>query len=63
MKCHSLVQFVFKSVCFQENKICNFKVQLFSFLNTKQTNDVIFLYKNEKNFNLAKKFLKHESPT
>ena len=27
---------------FQENQIYNFKINLFSFLNTKQTNDGIF---------------------
>ena len=42
MKRDSLVQFVFKSVCFWENKICSSKIHLFSILNTKQTNDGIF---------------------
>ena len=39
MKRHNLVQFVFKSACFSENKIY-IKTHLFSFLNTKQTNDI-----------------------
>ena len=42
MKRHSLVQFVFKSASFQENKICNFRIPLFSILNTKQTSHGIF---------------------
>ena len=42
---------------FKENKFCNFKIQLFSILNTKQTNDGIFSNKAGENFNLAKKFL------
>ena len=33
---------VFKSAVFQENKFWNFKIHLFSILNTKQTNDGIF---------------------
>ena len=56
MKRHNLVQFVFKSACFSRNKIYNFKIHLFSFLNTKQTNDGIFLKKTVENFNLAKIF-------
>ena len=56
MKRHSLVQFVFKTACFQENKICNFKIHLFSILNTKQTNDDIFSNKTGENFDLAKIF-------
>ena len=56
MKRHNLVQFVFKSAFFQENKIYNFKIHSFSFLNTKQTNDCIFLNKTGENFNLAKIF-------
>ena len=56
MKRRSLVQFVFKQPVFQENKIYNFKIHLFSFLNTKQTNDGIFLNKAGENFNLAKIF-------
>ena len=56
-KCHSLVQFVFKSACLLENKFCNFKIHLFSILNTKQTNNGIFSNKAGENFNLAKTFL------
>ena len=41
---------------FQENKIYNFKIHLFSFLNTKQINDGVFSNKTEENFNLAKIF-------
>ena len=41
---------------FQENQIYNFKINLFSFLNTKQTNDGIFSNKTEKNFNTTKFF-------
>ena len=41
---------------FQENKICNFKIHLFSILNTKQTKDGIFLNKAVENFNLEKVF-------
>ena len=40
---------------FQENKIYNFISHL-SFLNTKQTNDGIFMNKARENFNLAKIF-------
>ena len=58
MKRLSLVQFVFK-----ENNFCNYKIHLFSILNTKQTNDAIFSNKAGKNFNLAKKFLKREIKT
>ena len=50
MKRHSLVQFVFKSACFLRKQI-----YLFSILNTKQTNDGIFLNKAREKFNLAKK--------
>ena len=39
---------------FQENKIYNFRIHLFSFLNTKQTDDGIASNKNGENFNLAK---------
>ena len=42
---------------FQENKIYNFQIHLFSFLNTKQTIDGIFLNKAEENFKLGKNFL------
>ena len=56
MKRHNLVKFVFKSAVFQVNKICNFKINLFSFLKTKQTNYGIFLNKADENFNLAKTF-------
>ena len=43
MKRHNLMPFVFKSTCFfQKNEYYNFKIQLFSISNTKQTNDVIF---------------------
>ena len=42
---------------FKENKFCNFKIQLFSILNTKQTNDGIFSNKAGENFKLAKIFL------
>ena len=38
------------------NTIYNFKIHLFSFINTKQTNDGIFLNKIGENFNLAKIF-------
>ena len=41
---------------FQENKICNFKTYLFSFLDTIQTNDGFFSNKTGENFNLAKTF-------
>ena len=34
----------------------NFKIHLFSFLNTKQTNNGIFFNKTGDNFNLAKSF-------
>ena len=61
MKCHSMVQFVFKSAGFQENKIYNFKIHLFSFLNTKQTSDGIFLNKTGDSF--GKNFLEPESLT
>ena len=56
MKRHSLVQFAFKSACFSRNQICIFKIRLFLFLNTKQTNDGIFLEKTGENFNMAKIF-------
>ena len=60
MKRHSLVQFVysiqFVQPVFQEYKIYNFKIHLFSFLNIKQTNDGIFLNKAGENFNLTKLF-------
>ena len=39
---------------FKENKFCNFKIQLFSILNTKQTNNGIFSNKAGGNFSLAK---------
>ena len=42
MERHSLVQFALNQPVFQENKICNSKIHLFSFLNTKQTNDGTF---------------------
>ena len=51
MKRHNLVQFVFKQPVFQKNKIYNFKIHLFSFLNTKQTDDGIFSNKTGENFN------------
>ena len=57
MKGHSLLQFVFKSACFLRINFCNFKIHLFSILNTKQTNDGIFSNKAGENFNLAKIFL------
>ena len=41
---------------FQESKIHNFKINLFSFLNSKQGNDSIFLNTTRDNFNLAKIF-------
>ena len=56
MKRHNLIKFVFKSACFQENKIYNFKIYLFSFLTTKKTNDGILLKNAGENFNLAKIF-------
>ena len=37
-----------------ENKFGDFKIHLFSTLNTKQTNDGIFSNKAGENFNLAK---------
>ena len=47
---------------FQENKIYNFKIHLFSFLNTKKTNDGVF--SNITGENLAwQNFLEGESPT
>ena len=56
MKRHnSLVQFL-NQLVFYENKCCNFKIHFFSILNTKQTNDGIFLNKAVENFNLAKIF-------
>ena len=59
MKRQNLVQFV---CFFQENKIYNFKIHLFSLLNTKQTNNGIFLTKTGENFNLPKIFW-NVSPT
>ena len=56
-KCHSPVQFVFKSACFLRNKFYNFKNNLFAILNTKQTNDGIFSNKAWENFNLTEIFL------
>ena len=41
---------------FQENKIYNCKIDLFSFLNNKQTDNGIFLNKARENFNLVKIF-------
>ena len=41
---------------FQENKIYTFKIHLFSFSNTKQTNHGIFSNMTGENFNLAKIF-------
>ena len=34
---------------FQENKIYNFNIHLFSYLNTKQTNDGIFFEQDWRN--------------
>ena len=56
MKRHSLVQFVFKSVCFSGKQNLQFQNLLFSCLNTKQKNDGIFLNKAGENFNLATVF-------
>ena len=56
-KRHSLVQFAFKSACFLRKHVCNFKIHLFSILNTKQTNNAIFSNKTGENSNLAKIFL------
>ena len=42
---------------FWDNNFCGFKIQLFSVLNTKQTNNGIFSNKAGKNYNLAKIFL------
>ena len=56
MKRHNLVHLFLNEPVFQENKIYNFKIHLFSFLNTRQTNDGIFLNKTGENFNLAKIF-------
>ena len=41
---------------FQEHKIYNFEIHLFSILDTKQINDGIFLNKTGENVNLAKLF-------
>ena len=41
-KCHSLVQFAFKSSYFLINKFFNFKIHLFSILTTNQTKMVFF---------------------
>ena len=57
MKRHSLVPFIFKSACLLRINFYNFKIHLFSILNTKQTNDCIFSNKAGENFNLAKIFL------
>ena len=56
-KPHNVVQFVFKSTCFSGKQNYSYKFRLFSFLNTKQTND------GGENFNEAKNFLECESPT
>ena len=56
MKLHSLVHLFLNQPVFQENKIYNFKVRLFPFLNTKQINDGILLKKIGEKFNLAKIF-------
>ena len=52
MKRHSYsnvtVQFVFKSACFSRKQNSQLKIHLFSFLNTKQTNDDIFLTRLKK---------------
>ena len=56
MKRHNLVQVIFKSACFSGKQNVQFKINLFSFLNTKQTNNGIFLNKTGENFNLAKTF-------
>ena len=48
--------FFLKQPVFQENKICNFKIHLFSVLNSKQTSDGVFPNKTGENFNLAKIF-------
>ena len=57
MKRHSLVQFALKSACFSRKfTIYNFKIRLFSFLNTKPSNGGNFLKKTGGNFNLAKIF-------
>ena len=53
----------FNKCVFQENKICNFKIHLFSLLRTKQKIKVFFLNKAGENFNLAKISLELESPT
>ena len=57
MKRHSLVQFAFKSTCFLSKQIFQFKIHLFSILNTKQANDGIFSNRTKENFNFAKTFL------
>ena len=49
MKRHSLVQFAFKSTCFLSKQIFQFKIHLFSILNTKQANDGIFSNKAGEN--------------
>ena len=56
MKRHSLVYLFLNQPVFQENKIYNSKIHLISFLNTKQTNDGIFLNNAGQNFNLANIF-------
>ena len=47
---------------FQGKRICNFRIHLFSFLNSKQTNDGIFSNKTGKILTY-KNFLERESPT
>ena len=56
MKLHSLVHLFLNQPVFQENKIYNFKVHLFSFLNSKQKNDCIYFFNAEENFSLVKIF-------
>ena len=54
---HSLVQFAIKSAYFLRKQILQFRNSFFfSILNTKQTNDGIFLNKAGENFNLANIF-------
>ena len=48
---------------FWKNKFCNFKIHLFSILNTIQTNHGIFSNKTGEKFNLAKSVLQCESLT
>ena len=52
-----MVQLVYESASFLKNRFSNFKIHLFSILNTKQTNDGIFSDKAWENFDMAEIFL------